>query len=352
MLRGPQAQTTPQRLQVQQQPVEDPIEQIEFEKRLASLRQESEERQRQLKAQAASQAGVLKQGPRYDDPPPLSQTLLGKKPEDDADAASGSFGPSQVGLAVASLALVGVFILTSGDPGPSATRSSSSTGQQRELAPEQREDLKKQLGIFEDRLKANADDLEALEGAGVAHATLGDYVAAEKELLQLTTAKPDNVDAWRVLGETRALSGKQKESVEAYEKAWQASGRSSIDALTGLSDALVANGHPEKAVEAVEQAAAAAAAGSSSALDDVDVGLLLARSLAQWRGHQEQAVETLRRLGDSHPKDFRPPLARGLLMREQGREGDAIRYLLQARMLATPGEKEGIQTIIDQVGSQ
>ncbi len=57
------------------------------------------------------------------------------------------------------------------------------------------------------------------------------------------------------------------------------------------------------------------------------------RVLASWPGHSLDAKHLYDGLIEAHPDDARPMLAKGLLLRQQGRGVDADRAFLQARAL-------------------
>lgn len=71
--------------------------------------------------------------------------------------------------------------------------------QTRELSDDQKVQLKQQAQKYESQLASNAADLKALEGAGVSYAQLGDFKQAEKLLAKLTSARPTDPEAWRLL---------------------------------------------------------------------------------------------------------------------------------------------------------
>lgn len=71
--------------------------------------------------------------------------------------------------------------------------------QNRELSADQKAQLKQQAQQFETQLASNSQDVEALEGAGVSYAQLGDFKRAEGLLSRLTAAKPQDAEAWRLL---------------------------------------------------------------------------------------------------------------------------------------------------------
>lgn len=377
------ARVAQQRIQqpsdLQQQPTptmalpssESLTDQLEFEERLKALKAESDRKKAEVAAQGGAfnildaNRGAL---PDYDNPPPLGATLFGgtatdKNPANEKEYAGTSFGPSQVGLAVASVALVGVFLVANGgsDLGYASRRPTAATTateqQQQVLGEEQRKDLQSQLEEQKKRLAANEGDVDALEAAAVINSKLGDYATAATQLEQLVKSKPDDVDVWRVLAETRGAQGERAKASAAYRRAWTASKQSSLEILAGLSSSLVDEGKASEAVDLIRglldgdsapsAAAAAAADGSPSS---VELGLLLAKTYAQWRGHVPDAISQYDALIDANPQDFRPPLGKALLLREQGREGDAQRFILQAKFLAPKSAKPLVDAVIGSGG--
>lgn len=71
--------------------------------------------------------------------------------------------------------------------------------QTRELSADQKAQLKEQAQKYESQLASNGADLEALEGAGVSYAQLGDFKRAETLIAKLTSARPTDPEAWRLL---------------------------------------------------------------------------------------------------------------------------------------------------------
>lgn len=71
--------------------------------------------------------------------------------------------------------------------------------QTRELSADQKGQLKEQAQKYESQLASSGADLEALEGAGVSYAQLGDFKRAESLIAKLTSARPTDPEAWRLL---------------------------------------------------------------------------------------------------------------------------------------------------------
>jgi cytochrome c-type biogenesis protein CcmH/NrfG len=327
------------------EPAESVTDKIEFEQRLKTLREEADRKKAEVRASTGSILENPLSRPNYDDPPPLTSTLFmggqdTKKVANDKEYSGSSFGPSQIGLGAVSLALVAVFLIANGgsELGYATKRPSAGQqgGAQTELAPEQRADIEKQLEEMNKKLEANADDLESLEAAAVLHARLGEYATAAEQLEKLTAAKPNDVDSLRVLAEARSAAGEPAKATEAYRKAWKVAGENNLEILTGYASALVDEGKPQVAVEQIRTVSKSKQAKD---IGEVELGLLLAKTYSQWRGHGPDAVAQYDTLIEANPQDFRPPLGKALLLREQGQEGDAQRYILQAKYLAPPSAR-------------
>jgi Tfp pilus assembly protein PilF len=326
------------------EPTESVTDKIEFEQRLKTLREEAGRKQAEIRGNASILNNPLSR-PNYDDPPPLASTLfMGsqdvKNPAADKEYSTSSLGPSQIGLGAVSLGLVLVFLIANGgsELGYAAKRPSAGqqNGAQTELAPEQRADIEKQLEEVNTKLEANADDLESLEAAAVLHARLGEFSIAAEQLEKLTTAKPNDVDSLRVLAEARSAAGEPAKATEAYRKAWKVAGENNLEVLTGFSSALVEEGKPQAAVDQIRSIQKS---NKAKDIGEVELGLLLAKTYSQWRGHGPDAVAQYDALIEANPQDFRPPLGKALLLRDQGQEGDAQRYILQAKYLAPPSAR-------------
>ena len=314
---------------------------LEFEKRLEELGRQSEAQKSAMRAEAAKQADLLAT-PNYDNPPPLVQTIqnAGKSSAPTTSTAEeGSFGPSQVVLGALSLVLVGVFLVANGgsELGYSAPRSTTQTT----LAPEQRNDLRAELDRMQARMVESPQDLEALESAAVLNTQLGEYKKAGELLEKLVVAKPGDQEALRLLGEVQFQLGDAKKASETFRSAFEASGSRSLEVLTLLTDSLMASGKQRDAIEEVK-----GLRGANNSLGDVELGMLQAKLLAQWRGHAPEAIQLYEDLCESNPDDFRPFLGRGLLLKAEGRMADAQRMFVQARFLAPASSKATVEALI------
>lgn len=58
------------------------------------------------------------------------------------------------------------------------------------------------------------------------------------------------------------------------------------------------------------------------------------KAYAAWRGHDTDALAAYDTLIRAFPEDFRGYLAKGMFLRDRGRQGDAERMFLQAKFYA------------------
>lgn len=77
---------------------------------------------------------------------------------------------------------------------------------QPQLTDEDLSSVRSQLQGFEATLKEDPNNAEALEGAAVSAAGLGDYGRAEELLTQLVQKRANDPQAWRLLAEVRCMA--------------------------------------------------------------------------------------------------------------------------------------------------
>lgn len=121
-------------------------------------------------------------------------------------------------------------------------------------------------------------------------------------------------------------------------------------ALTGLVDADISAGQPRDAVSALasfekEHAAELASGASFGGLDATEVTLLRAKAVAA-AGDVDAALAALDKLIESRPEDFRPLLAKGLQLRNAGKDLAAERVLLKSRYLAPKEARKLVDNLI------
>ncbi|BBN00875.1 hypothetical protein MPTK1_2g02840 [Marchantia polymorpha subsp. ruderalis] len=315
------------------------LDEGDFERKLANIKRLAEE---QKKVDEAKKFGAID----YDAPVPASPTAL-------ADNVFAKFG---IGLAV----IVFGLLFALGDNLPSISPKAEKAGlvEKMQLKPDERVKLEAQVKNLEEALQKNPEDRFSLEGAGVIYAQLGDFDKAAEFLSKIVQKSPRDVEALRLLAEVQGGKGDFDASIVAYRAAIRASPKESMTLLQGLTDTLIAANKPGEAVgellaartrlkTSVQQGLLPSNADDSTQglnpqnyeqIDPIQVELLLGRSYAAW-GKPGDAVSVYDELITRYPDDFRGYLAKGVLLKDQGKTADSERMFIQARYLAPPEAK-------------
>lgn len=115
-----------------------------------------------------------------------------------------------------------------------------------------------------------------------------------------------------------------------------------FDVVRGLTNALLADKKPDEAVQFLLSARQSLntqdpnqtdGSMESQKVDPIQVELLLGKAYSDW-GHVGDAVAVYDQLISAHPNDFRGYLAKGIILKENGKVGDAERMFIQARFFA------------------
>ncbi|KAF4352293.1 hypothetical protein F8388_005940 [Cannabis sativa] len=173
-----------------------------------------------------------------------------------------------------------------------------------------------QLREFEATLSNSPKDPIALEGAAVTLAELGEYTRAASLLENLTKEKPNDPDVLRLLGEVKYKLKDYDGSANAYESSAKA-----VRFLVATREDLTKENSNAKADRSTEDS-------EIQKLDPIQVDLLLGKAYSDW-GHISDAVSVYDRIISSHPEDFRGYLAKGIILKENGNNGDAERMFIQ-----------------------
>ncbi|KAL4629284.1 hypothetical protein ACB092_05G295600 [Castanea dentata] len=249
---------------------------------------------------------------------------------------------TQIGVGVAVLVFGLVFAL--GDFLPSGSVSPTEDGAvvNNKLSEEEKATLQTRLKDYEATLKNSPKDPIALEGAAVTLTELGEYTQAVSVLQDLTKVKPSDPDVYRLLGEVKYELKDYDGSVAAFKISDMVSKEINFEVLRGLTNSLLAAKKPDEAVQFLLGSRERLNSQNSDSkveetnlqqVDPVQVELLLGKAYSYW-GHISDAVSVYDRLISSHPDDFRGYLAKGIILKENGKVGDAERMFIQARFFA------------------
>lgn len=173
--------------------------------------------------------------------------------------------------------------------------------------------------------------------------------------------KPSDPDVFRLLGEVKYELKDYEGSAAAYRVSTMVSKDINFEVLRGLTNALLAAKKPDEAVQFLLASRERLSTGKSDDLsvkdgrsgdkketepqkvDPIQVELLLGKAYSDG-GRVSDAVAVYDRLISSYPNDFRGYLAKGIILKENGKVGDAERMFIQARFFAP----EKVKALVDQ----
>ncbi|XP_040369620.1 uncharacterized protein LOC112188011 isoform X2 [Rosa chinensis] len=241
---------------------------------------------------------------------------------------------TQIGVGVAVLVFGLVFALGDFLPSSSVSPTEDAAVTSNKLSEEEKASLQTRLKEYEATLSNSPKDPTALEGAAVTLAELGEYTRASTLLEDLTKEKPSDPEVFRLLGEVKYELKDYEGSVAAYKVSSTVSKDIKFEVMRGLTNALLAAKRPDEAVQFLLASRSRLDADNpKSSTTELQVELLLGKAYSDW-GHISDAVSVYDRLISSHPNDFRGYLAKGIILRENGKGGEAERMFIQARFFA------------------
>ncbi|KAK9281536.1 hypothetical protein L1049_004439 [Liquidambar formosana] len=313
---------------------------LQFEERLEAVKRSALQ---QRKADESKEYGPID----YDAPVESEQNTVGLG--------------TKIGVGVAVIVFGLVFAL--GDFLPSGSVSPTEEAPVvKKLSEEEKVTLQTRLQQYETTLTISPKDTTALEGAAVTLAELGEYTRAASFLEDLTKEKPSDPDAFRLLGEIKYELKDYEGSAAAYRSSTMVSKSVDFEVLRGLTNALLAAKKPDEAVQVLLASRERLNLGKSNdrdnkvdsrrmetelQVDPIQVELLLGKAYSDW-GHISDAVSVYDGLISSHPDDFRGYLAKGIILKENGKVGDAERMFIQARFFAP----EKAKALVDRYSKQ
>ncbi|KAI3775188.1 hypothetical protein L1987_49757 [Smallanthus sonchifolius] len=245
---------------------------------------------------------------------------------------------TKIGVGVAVVVFGLVFALGDFSPSGSVNPNKDATKEKNTLSPEEKETLQARLKQYEATLSISPDDLVARE------------------------MKPSDPEVFRLLGEVKLEMKDYEGSAAAYRSSAKISNKMDFQVLRGLTNALLADKKPDEAVQILlatrdslerEKSNQENTGGDNSQIDEqsqldpIQVELLLGKAYSDW-GHVSDAVSVYDQLISNHPNDFRGYLAKGIILKANGKIGDAERMFIQARFFAP----EGAKAVVDRYSRQ
>ncbi len=195
----------------------------------------------------------------------------------------------------------------------------------------------------------------ALRGLIEAKAALGDLEGTVEPLERLAELNPTVPEYSIVLAQTKQQLQDLEGAAQIYRQVLTQN-PGSVQALEGLAQLLVAQGRTEAAVGLLRDTLATADQSNElnpGSVDKLSVKLLLGQAYAASQNYDEALKiydETIAEAQAASPTqpDFRPTLAKALVLKEQGNDAVAAPLFDEALALAPTQYKDGVRQLINQ----
>lgn len=244
---------------------------------------------------------------------------------------------------------VGAFLALSVLPFLSAGGDRASTpasGNDASQVNEAQAELEARARGYELVLEREPDNQTAIEGLVDARIQLGDLEGVVEPLEKLAELNPNTPEYRVLLGQTKQSIGDLDGAADEFRTVLdQRPGE--MNALQGLTALLLQQERPQAAVGLLQDTLQSAPQINEVTPGAVDVGsvqLLLAQVYVE-EGDIDEALRVYDDAIDAAPDDFRPVLAKALVLRDAGREPDAVVLFQQAEELAPAQFKDQVRQL-------
>lgn len=234
------------------------------------------------------------------------------------------------------------FLTAGGDRTSSATSNSNPSSEVNDAQAE----LEDRARGYELVLEREPDNQTAIEGLVDARIQLGDLEGVVEPLEKLAEMNPNTPEYRVLLGQTKQSIGDLDGAAEAYRTVL-AQRPGDMNALQGLTALLIQQERPQAAIGLLQDTLQSAPQTNEVTPGAVDVGsvqLLLAQVYVE-EGDIDEALRVYEDAIEAAPDDFRPVLAKGLVLRDAGREPDAVVLFKQAEELAPAQFKDQVRQL-------
>jgi tetratricopeptide (TPR) repeat protein len=209
--------------------------------------------------------------------------------------------------------------------------------------------LEDQARGYEMVLQREPDNETALRGFLMAKFELirqgrGEVKDVVEPLRKLSELNPDAAEYGILLAQSQEYSGDPEGAAQSYRKILERQ-PGQIQALQGLTNLLIAQNRPEAAIGLLEdtlQAAPEANQAQPGSIDETSIQLILGQVYAQQERYDEAIAiydEAIKNSGE----DFRPVLAKAMVLKQQGNMEEAEPLFAKATDLAPAAFKDQIQ---------
>ncbi len=216
-------------------------------------------------------------------------------------------------------------------------------------APDARAELEARAKGYELVLEREPDNLTALQGLVDARIQLGDLAGVVEPLEKFADLNP-NVPEYRVLlGQTKQGLGDLEGAADAYRTVL-AQRPGDMNALQGLVALLIEQKRPQAAIGLLQDTLKAAPKTNEitpGAIDVSSVQLLLAQVYVE-ENRTDQALKIYDEAIATAPEDFRPILAKALVLRDLERAPEAAVLFQKAEALAPDQFKDQVRQLANE----
>ncbi|MGD1853614.1 MAG: tetratricopeptide repeat protein [Leptolyngbyaceae cyanobacterium] len=259
-------------------------------------------------------------------------------------------------IAVAALLAVslGPLIQAAFDQSPGGYANPASTATE----TDRRAELEGRANGYELVLEREPDNQAALEGLVQARIELGDLAGAADPLARLAELNPQEPRYSVLLAQAKQQLNDLEGAAQTYRSVLTAT-PGNMEALQGLVTLLLQQERPQAAVGLLQDTLKTAEQSNQlqpGTIDVIAVKLLLGQVYAEQSRYDDAislydtAIQDAQTVGGT--PDFRPMLAKGLILRETGKEAEAQPLFESALSLAPVQFKDRIQQLIDQNAGQ
>ncbi|MBN4001676.1 tetratricopeptide repeat protein [Nostoc sp. LPT] len=263
----------------------------------------------------------------------------------------------QVVLAVAILAFVGVSVIPIIGAFNNTPPSSQNTANTRGSLPsaDQKSKLEDEVRGYEQVLQREPENQTALKGLLQARLQLlsqkdksevkpADIQVVIEPLEKLAKLNPEQSEYSVLLAQAKQQIGDREGAAQAYRSILSTK-PGDLKALQGMVALLISQQRPEAAIGLLQETLSNAAQANTiqpGSVDTVAVQVLLGSVHASQKRYA-QASSVYDQAIKKDPKDFRPVVAKAMLLKQQGKDADAKPLFESATALAPAKYKDGIK---------
>ena len=218
------------------------------------------------------------------------------------------------------------------------------------ISSEQQAKLEAEAKGYELVVQREPNNTTALRGLVEARLRLGDIKGVISPLEQLAKLNPEQTDYVILLAQAKQQVGDREGAAQAYRDVL-ALQPGNMNALQGLVSLLVQQGRPEAAIGELQKKLKTAASINEfqpGTIDIVGVQVLLGQVYASQQRYTE-AITVYDEAVKSNEQDWRPVLAKALILKQQGKTAEAEPLFTKATSLAPAQHKDQIKNLAGQV---